>query len=570
MVTIINGFRQRSPIAAAVKNASDAFFGDRLTPALRQAQLDKTQQDMALQEREANASRAFAEGMGDPLLGNAALGGFKGQDTADFNRLLAARRAAEGGGDLLGNLDLNAAMLGAGQSASSTGLGMREGHANDFRRTKYSSDASAAASRYGADRRASTAMSIAEANRAAAAEAAGNELVEAVDQNGNTVFVPRRQVDFRHSPVVSTDERVSGTLSPRLRDTPIPELSLEERAIIGAAPSTTEAEGDLRLRNFNRADDLSLRQAEGAGLAPSETQVRGSILERAMDETGFDLSTLPEGAVAEALGFGAPDAPAVKRFADPRGNAYISTDNGLTDARTGEEIPADAVEMKGVSATDRTGAGLAPTATTATAAFGEAAALRDFNDLISITRNVAESDPTIFGASGAARDAVRGAGNVARSLDSLLGGEGAFEQSLNEAQRELGSASPETQRALSGAFDPNLDAIDRLGNLLAFQAASTIAKQEGRGLSDNDFKRFREIIGDPKALFSDQASFLNGIKLLEDIVSRRVVANEERIGGQFNGASPGGLPRISSDADYDALPPGAQYVDPEGNVRRKQ
>ena len=40
-----------------------------------------------------------------------------------------------------------------------------------------------------------------------------------------------------------------------------------------------------------------------------------------------------------------------------------------------------------------------------------------------------------------------------------------------------------------------------------------------------------------------------------------------QIGGQ--GQALGGIPRISGTADYDALPPGAEYIDPNGNRRTK-
>jgi len=49
---------------------------------------------------------------------------------------------------------------------------------------------------------------------------------------------------------------------------------------------------------------------------------------------------------------------------------------------------------------------------------------------------------------------------------------------------------------------------------------------------------------------------------------KRVAQQEAGQGGQAP-AAPGGPPQIGSDAEYDALPPGAEFIAPDGSHRRK-
>ena len=67
-----------------------------------------------------------------------------------------------------------------------------------------------------------------------------------------------------------------------------------------------------------------------------------------------------------------------------------------------------------------------------------------------------------------------------------------------------------------------------MATLAAYQAAAALARQEGKGLSDKDFKLFRGIVGDPKAWLSTQEAFLAGTRRLRN-VAKRMMVNRLRI-----------------------------------------
>lgn len=154
-------------------------------------------------------------------------------------------------------------------------------------------------------------------------------------------------------------------------------------------------------------------------------------------------------------------------------------------------------------------------------------ALTDFEGSLGRAREVAGSDSTLFGATGLARGAVQGVQEQASALNQAFG-EGGIGGAVAIASQELEAAGLEPD----AVFDPSLTDIDQLPNLLAYQAASAIAAQTGRGLSDKDFAIFKKIVGDPKALLSSQNDFLRRIDNLEAEVQRRLGTTRDRLSGQ--------------------------------------
>ena len=130
---------------------------------------------------------------------------------------------------------------------------------------------------------------------------------------------------------------------------------------------------------------------------------------------------------------------------------------------------------------------------------------------------------------------------------------------------------------LAGAFDPNIPAIDMLANLLAFQYAKTTT---GERLSNEMLRASREALG-LNGLDANQA---NSIARLNQAIAqiesqentlRRVL--QDGIGSASTPAgpapaAPGGdeIARPQTEADYNALPSGAMFVDPDdGKTYRK-
>lgn len=541
MVTIIQGFRQPSPIAEGIRNVAQTMFGDRLGAGLRQAQFDRLQQDLDLKQREQETKESLAQSLGqsNPEFGNAILGGIKGQDLANFNLLRAAGAAAAGGGDLLGNRDLNAAQLGAGASAGSTGFGFREGEANQSARSREAANISAGASIQGARIRAAQEAQDAAARLAFDRERLGSELVEGIDAvTGQPAFRPRSAVNFQFQP---------------------------------ALPDT-EVRGARLNQNFGRLGELPLAERTALSAAPSETEVRGAGLQQVLPNA--NLPELPEDAARNAI-LGNSKAPNVVRLRDSRGNSFVSTDGGLTDNVTGEPIPRDAVEIKGVTATDLAGAGIQPTTANKTAVVNENAQIRGLNDTLGLMTDIAASNPQIFGAGGALRSGIQAATNVASSIDAAFGGDEGFRRAFESATSEaLATADPSGRAAIAQRFDPNLDKIDQLYQMALFQIAGALAGQDGRALSDADVRRAEQMLRPPKSLSGSQQTFLNELQTVADVVNKRAAANAERLQGQFNTGSPPGsgafLPRVQSQADYDQLPSGTQYIHPDGTTRVKQ
>jgi hypothetical protein len=148
-------------------------------------------------------------------------------------------------------------------------------------------------------------------------------------------------------------------------------------------------------------------------------------------------------------------------------------------------------------------------------------ALRNFQSTIGLMRE-ASKDPTIFGTVGNARRMVQDVGGQASALSKLFGGN--FEQTYAGAAADM-----RAQGFDPSYFDPNLTLLEKAANLAAYQAASALAGQEGRNVSDKDVKLFRNMVGNPTEWLSTQQSFVAGLDQLDQIVSRMLVSTNRNI-----------------------------------------
>lgn len=596
MARIIDAYRRPSPIAEALKNATNSLFGDTLTPALRREQLAQ-----ATGKREAIESLQDTLG---PVAGTALRAG------ADPGKINLLHTAMQPGFDPLAP-STTAAQLGSGMATGSSAFGFlrdQDRRAVQAAATLAEQQRAAMArdqtARFGIQTEADTRLTGFGIADQRARDEFSSKPIEAVDQaTGRRVFVPQGQAAASgFAPIVNQSQARAGLLDSELAAGRVDPLGVSVAA--GTAPSNAQATAqdtlaaaaqrdaavlgemmrtlppDMRLKfgDSVMAADTLAQQAFGQFLLDSEADP--TVFQRLTPENvGRILPGMTPAEAQEVLGWlsqqpgttragigqevgklarTAPQEapPAVKRFRDPvSGEAFSSVDGGRTDMNTGAPIPSTAHPSGtiGVSASSPEEAGLRPTATNATSAFDQAQSLRNFNVVMDATRQVAAADPTLFGAAGLARRGVAAVRDTARSFDAMFGGqEGAFEQQIDAALADP-TVDPGLRQKLAAAFDPNLSNIDRLSTLLAYQAASAVAGQTGRGLSDRDLQMFVNIIGDPTSLFSSQDKFMAGLDTLEHLTRSLLDSNRLLRAGDVD--TPVSPPTVAS-------PPVAQDVDP--------
>lgn len=181
--------------------------------------------------------------------------------------------------------------------------------------------------------------------------------------------------------------------------------------------------------------------------------------------------------------------------------------------------------------------------------------LQDFNDTLSMLDEIAAKDPTIFGTTGNARRLWQGITEQGKNVAMLTGDPAKVDEHVAKLGNALKSFGI-NPTLVNGELDPNLFNVETVARLAAYQAASALASQEGRSVSDKDVKQFQAIIGDPAAWTSSQAQFRAGLSRLKDIVTQRMSRGQQRLGPQGSAASvppnvnpAAAKPRIKIDAD---------------------
>jgi hypothetical protein len=174
-------------------------------------------------------------------------------------------------------------------------------------------------------------------------------------------------------------------------------------------------------------------------------------------------------------------------------------------------------------------------------------------------RDLASQDPLLFGTPG----------NVQRFLQSTAA-------QVNGLLQLTGKADPNAAQDVNSVFEtvltdlsmngvkdpalynPNLTDIDKLAILAAYQAASAIAGQEGRGLSNEDFMKFRTIVGDPTAWGSTQGSFMAGLNRLDRLAMAELNARRQKLG--MDPYDPNAQPAPQSQGEQRKSLGGKEYV----------
>ncbi len=288
-----------------------------------------------------------------------------------------------------------------------------------------------------------------------------------------------------------------------------------------------------------------IADGNAAGFQPilSESEVKGEML------GGLDL-TDPEKKAA----VGAEpklDGRAPTNYQAPDGTQGITKD-GVTDSTTGQPIPAGSQIVKR-EATGEGNAGAGLTDSQAGNLELEAVNFADFQALMNDARTIASGDPTIFGATGNVRRLAQAATQQMANIGLLAGGS---ETNLDSAYADAyaSMANSGVDMSLFGAYDPNLNDITKLSTLLTYGAASVLAGQEGRSVSDRDVKQFQRVVGDPTSWLGSQRSFLAGLDMMERILAGRIQNRAPLRQG-------GSAPTVPSNVGQPVAPPAAGTVE---------
>lgn len=186
---------------------------------------------------------------------------------------------------------------------------------------------------------------------------------------------------------------------------------------------------------------------------------------------------------------------------------------------------------------DGLGNGVELTKSTANALQGEQLANAKLRGMINFTRDLAKKDPMNFGFPGFVKGVAQDTRALVDGVSQTLGYQSS-EESLAEVQREAVKAGISSE-LLTGIYDPNLSALQTASDLLVFHAASALASQSGRSLSDNDVKNFKRIVGDPKSFMANQQRFLSKLNVIENILGMGENVADTAMGGNVAGAAKG-------------------------------
>lgn len=323
-------------------------------------------------------------------------------------------------------------------------------------------------------------------------------------------------------------------------------------------------------------------------LQPTDQVILSDTEQKAQTAAGIDMSREEQLAYVGAE----PKNP-------PQADSYVTADgrvlrsyDGVNDVN-GDPLPPDALKTS-VTAASRDDTGL--TKPVQTGVQNQIIGLDNLESMLGEARSVAAADPTLFGVVGAARTAGQNLMQQWQQFSQVAPQEAGRLEQQNQSMIDsiMAAEDPDglVAQFLSSEYDPNLSALDLYGRLLPYATAAALAQQEGRGLSNQDVTTFKGIVGDPTALFSTQAGFLTRLDLLDKMVKTRKARAAETLGGgvtvlqspppEADVAAPppkadapatvpaiGDAPRINTDAEYDALPSGTEFIAPDGSRRRK-
>jgi hypothetical protein len=360
----------------------------------------------------------------------------------------------------------------------------------------------------------------------------------------------------------------------------------------GGAYSGTKPAFDVTLAEHKRASQATLAENQrqfdekpytvGGPMGPVVSTQRDAVGQPAVEDIGKVKGDFARRAVNNPRGIAGlnpteqhfigaqPTQPSTPRnYLDPQGKKYVTYD-GRTDAQTGQPLPPGG-SMFSVQGTPNE-SGLRPNVQGRLQETG--IELQKFNGLLDHTLKLAQQSPSNFGVAGMIKGAAQDAGVIAQNLAEGLGYKGLQDAVEGAKQKAIASGvSPESLPGLF-TFDPTLPSLHTAADLLTYQAASALAGQSGRSVSDRDIKIFRDIVGDPRDWSGNQQKFLAKLGQIKQIldINQNVVDQNLRGGGAPSAAAPPAAPGATPPVPQ---APGAPQVErwergPDGQLRRVQ
>lgn len=231
------------------------------------------------------------------------------------------------------------------------------------------------------------------------------------------------------------------------------------------------------------------------------------------------------------------------------GGGNLITYDGVTDATSGKPLPPGGYLANAQGPAKDVGLNTSVT----TDLQKQDIANQQFKGLLNYTRNLAQADPNNFGVSGYIKGGVQDVNAIAGNLAQGLGYRGV--QDAAAATRAQIANSGLDPHLFSGVFDPKLNALHTASDLLVFSAASALAGQSGRGVTDRDVKIFKNIVGDPQEVMGNQQKYLSKLDTIEEILN----LNQGVIDQNLRRGSPAAPPAAPGAAQPPNPPaPGAQ------------
>lgn len=321
---------------------------------------------------------------------------------------------------------------------------------------------------------------------------------------------------------------------------------------------------------------------------PTESEVKGQILQglspdeqRALGLSGVETETVvgeggkPTFATPyDALGReayvnqGGKAAAELYQYQTPDGHTgsavFDPNTQQLKDAATGEPLPAGTATAKieGASRSDALGSTTAnqteANTVVAEANFGMERA-KQFRSLL-------EQNPGILGVPGMVRGFAQDVAQAAIEMGTAFGTDGTL-GSLQEVQA-LGQ-----QIAQSNGYDPAFAQAAALALEMAYMDAKM---QDPSGeVNVRELERMLSVydggIAGNQRVLAALDNLDSRLVARRDIYAQQLRDPAGAVPSQpgAGGAGEARIPAVTSDADYDALPSGAMFLDPEGNQRRK-
>lgn len=460
MVKIIQAYNRPNPLADAITRAAEVKYGDTLTPALKREQLSGMQ-------RENQGATDFAGTFVDPRLNALARSGATPAQIADAMLLGTGEKITAGQLDPFSQA-VAGAQIGAGKAIGSTGVGVLQGQ--NFTAGENVKDRSA------------------DYSRALAVQGLSNQ--GAMDR-------------LRATPL--TEAQIKGGLLSGNFDNP--DLTLDQRALLGLVPSETQAKGDAFTQTWPTLSPMEQKAAVDALLSLDQTKALSVPSDLSRDESLAFIGAEPKA------------APGYKQFFNPATQQTQAVQDGVAPPEG--FFPAGTVGVQADSAAD-----IGLTNSNQTNLNDQALSLATFQNSLARARELAASPDAAnaFGIVGALSRTAQGVGEQLRGIDQAFGTN--FTNSVrSDVDRRIGHGDPVAEAIGADVFNPALAAVPRMAKLLAYEAASAVAAQTGRGLSDKDYAAFLNIIGDPEGLLASPRSFMAALDQLETAVGDRVRVN---------------------------------------------